>query len=233
VAVAAYYYSQPASSPLVVPSLSDQKYFEDSIGFTLFAMVYVPFLKMMHAGKNVKELKIELLKGVKGNVLEIGAGPGANFEFLPKNTISSFTALEPNKKFHEALIAGAKNNSINIKVVEHTAEYIEMNEKFDCVISTLVLCSVNDVPKVLEIVKKVLKPGGTFHFMEHIGSQPGSLGRFTQRLLRDFWYTSMGGCFLDRDTDDAIAAAGFSSVQFIPTDDVVFKLPLIAGVAKL
>ena len=83
----------------------------------------------------------------------------------------------------------------------------------DTVISTLVLCSVPDARQVLSEVRRILRPGGRYLFIEHVAAASGTLLRLVQRLLWPVWYLIGDGCHISRNTGQAIQAAGFASVR--------------------
>jgi SAM-dependent methyltransferase len=101
------------------------------------------------------------------------------------------------------------------------------------VVSSLVPCSVRDLPGALGEIRRVLKPHGRFVFLEHVGAPEGTVRRRIQRAVRGPWAFFGDGCIPDRDTGRAIEAAGFGSVRY---DTFFAPLPLvhhhIAGVAE-
>lgn len=169
-----------------------------------------------------------------GRILEVGAGTGANFSFLPPR--STILALEPNPAMHQALQRRAGEYGMHLELLTNPAERLPLDDdSVDTVISTLVLCTVVDPDAVLEEVKRVLRPGGTFRFVEHVAAHPASPRRWLQRALVRPWAWLFEGCRLDRYTADAIDAAGFADVElhrgrfrhsvFVPVNRV------IAGIA--
>ena len=83
----------------------------------------------------------------------------------------------------------------------------------DAVLSTLVLCSVDDVAQTLAEVHRVLRPGGRFYFLEHVAARAGSTRRRAQRLLKPAWCRLADGCRPDQDTSALIQQADFAEVQ--------------------
>ena len=84
----------------------------------------------------------------------------------------------------------------------------------DCVLSTLVLCSVQNQIDVLKEIKRVLKPGGYFYFMEHVYAKDGSYMSFFQRLLNPLNGAILDGCNVIRTTLPNILDAGFQEVVY-------------------
>lgn len=147
-----------------------------------------------------------------GNVVEIGAGVGANFDFVPPST--HLVAIEPNRAMHSGLIERAAERGIELKLLATFAEQIPLPDaSVDDVVCSLVLCTVSDQAAVLGEVKRILRPGGRFRFVEHVAARPWSPRRWLQLTLRRPWGWIYEGCDLCRNTDDSISRAGFASVD--------------------
>jgi ubiquinone/menaquinone biosynthesis C-methylase UbiE len=153
-----------------------------------------------------------LLAPVAGAVLELGAGTGANLAHYPLGPAGSVRRLvlaEPDHhmrgRLRPALPAGAP-----IELVSWPAEAIAAPAaSFDCVVATLVMCSVNDLDRALQQIHRVLRPGGSYHFLEHVAAEehPGRLR--WQRRIEPVWKHLMGNCHLTRRTEQAIRSHGF------------------------
>ena len=157
------------------------------------------------------EWRSELVKHVHGNVLEIGAGTGANILFYPKNGIE-LTLSEPDKHMRTQLEEKVKNEGLDhVTISSHT---IEENHRpdatFDCVVSTLVCCSVPNLASAFSEIKRILKPDGYFIFLEHVGAKKGTRRRQWQNRLTPLWCKISGNCHLNRETEIALKNAGFT-----------------------
>ena len=149
-----------------------------------------------------------LLEKAHGDVLEIGAGTGANLVHYPP-AVRRLVLAEPDASMRSRLKRKVGERP-NVTVVDATAEAIPLPDRaFDVVVSTLVLCSVESPGRSLAEVWRVLRPGGTLLFLEHVAAErPGRLR--WQRVLEPGWRFMAGNCHLTRRTEDAIAEMGFA-----------------------
>lgn len=177
--------------------------------------------------------KKELFSTLPDEVLEIGAGTGANFRYFRK--LSSVTAMEPNPHMLPALREQAAAHELSLHVLTCSAERIPLpDDSVDAVVSTLVLCTVADAAGVLAEIKRVLRPKGRLLFLEHVAATEGSWRRWLQDCLHGPWRYLFEGCHTNRETERLIKAAGFSAVQ---VDRYILRGPFvpvstqIAGIA--
>ncbi len=161
-----------------------------------------------HESGVIKKMRKENLAGLTGRVLEVGAGTGTNFAFYP-DTVTEVVALEPETRLAPHAKQAAASASVPVTVVESTIETMPPGEPFDAVVCSLVLCSVANPEDVLRHLNSVLKPGGELRYFEHI-AQPGWRGRLQRVADATFWPRMAGNCHTHRDTERAIAGAGFS-----------------------
>jgi len=156
--------------------------------------------------------KQNAFKGLRaGTVVEIGAGIGANFRYIPEG--SRLIAVEPNAAMHTRLQRNAAARKVDLELLASPGEDIPLaDDSVDDVIATLVLCTVTDPEKVLTEIRRILRPGGTFRFVEHIAARPTSPRRWIQWLVARPWAWLFEGCDTQRDTVSAVADAGFSTV---------------------
>lgn len=158
------------------------------------------------------ERKARLLGGLRGTVVDVGAGAGVNLRYLDRTV--RYVAVEPNVHFHGRIRRAARKAGVAAEVVAGVAERLPVDDaSADAVLSTLVLCSVSDQQAALAEVRRVLRPGGTFVFVEHVAAPPWTVLRGLQRLLRIPWGLLADGCRPDRETGHAIEAAGFAEVR--------------------
>jgi SAM-dependent methyltransferase len=186
-----------------------------------------------HFERRLGDVRHELLSGLDGEIAEIGAGNGPTFRHLRPGTVVH--AIEPNPYFHRRLVAEAQRRGIELVLHPVGAEQIDLPDgSVDAVISSLVLCTVADPAAVLASVRRILRPGGRFVFLEHVGARPGTAVRRVQEAVARPWGWVFEGCHTDRDTAQAIRAAGFASVDVrdIRMDTVVVPIRTqIAGTA--
>ena len=184
--------------------------------------------------RSVEARKRSLLGGLRGTVVEIGPGAGANLRFYAPDV--RWIGIEPNPWAHPYLTREAARVGLRgAEVREGTAEALPLGDAtVDAVVSTLVLCTVPDVPAALAEARRVLRPGGRLVFVEHVAAPDGTRTRTAQRLVRPVWPLLADGCHPDRDTERAIRAAGFAHVaieRFRAPVPVI--APHIAGVATV
>jgi ubiquinone/menaquinone biosynthesis C-methylase UbiE len=155
-----------------------------------------------------------LLRQVSGEVLEVGAGTGASIKFYSDN-VTRLVLTEPDKHMRRLLKEKVNNhNPANVAVSSGAAEQIEAaDESFDYVVASLVCCSVKDLSVCLGEIRRVLRPGGSLVFLEHVAAADGSRIRRWQNRFSPIWKTFMGNCHLNRETEQAIVAEGFEIIQ--------------------
>jgi SAM-dependent methyltransferase len=183
---------------------------------------------------NLRRHKRRVFADLPRTVVELGSGVGANLRYLP--TGSTLIALEPNPHMHRRLRSAAARRGVHLDLRERGAERTGLPDHgVDTVISSLVLCTVADPAEVLAEVRRVLRPGGTFRFVEHVVARPGTPTRRLQRALRRPWGWTFEGCSCERDLTASLRAAGFARVDIEPfrlhTPFITFNTQ-IAGIAR-
>lgn len=178
------------------------------------------------------DLRAAVLADSRGDVLEIGAGTGLNLGHYPQS-VSSLTLTDPEAPMVSLLRKTAAGHPLEPRIMEAPAEALPVeDDSFDTVVSTLVLCTVPDVPSTLDEVRRVLRPGGQLLIVEHVRGDE-SLARWQNRFHGP-WKAVGYGCHCNRDTSAALADAGFDTANLrsehwktVPA----IVAPLIAGPA--
>ena len=179
-------------------------------GHKWFAAIYDKMLASQEK-KFLGAIRQDMLKDVKGDVLEIGAGTGANFQYYPAGT--HVVATEPDPYMLERARKRAADASADIELRQVPAEELPYpGASFDFVIDTLVLCSVSDPRKVLSEIYRVLRPGGEYRLYEHVRYQ-NPVGGILQDAMSPVWQWIGAGCHPNRDTERLVREAGFEVVS--------------------
>jgi len=169
-----------------------------------------------------------------GQVLEIGAGTGANFAFYKPDT--RLTVLEKNEFMFPRLINAATKSGIYTNPVKGSSFHIPFaDDSFDSIVTTLVLCMVDDLENTLLEIKRVLKSGGIFYFYEHVISSKGIRSKF-ENYINPLWRYFTNGCNLNRDLSMSISSCGFTKIHLENHQLSVglpIKIPNIVGYAVL
>jgi SAM-dependent methyltransferase len=160
-----------------------------------------------------REHKADSFAGIRrGDVVELGPGVGANFSYVPPG--SRLLAVEPNGAMHAELAGRAAARGIHLELIDAPAEALPLpDSSVDEVICSLVLCTVEDPSAAIAEVLRVLRPGGTFRFVEHVASHAASPRRWIQAAIAKPWSWIFEGCRLCRDTAHLIEQAGFSRTE--------------------
>jgi ubiquinone/menaquinone biosynthesis C-methylase UbiE len=180
----------------------------------------------------LREVRRRLLADATGRVLEIGGGTGANL-LLYGPAVESLTVTEPEQPMLRRLDRKVREQAPLTKVLRARAEELPFaDDSFDTVVSTLVLCGVDDQAQSLRELRRVLRPGGRFMFIEHVRSDEPKVARMQDRMNRVNRFVVRCDC--NRATLDTIEAEGFEVTKLERTElpeAPPFARPLIVGVA--
>jgi SAM-dependent methyltransferase len=184
--------------------------FRSFVGMGVYSEWVLPRIVNVALGTKVMAgERRKALAGVKGNVLELGFGTGHNLPFYPEG-VERVTAIDPSTasaRLARSRIAAAP---FPVEYVALTGERIDArDESFDAAVSTYTLCTVADPVAALEQIRRVLKPGGGFHFLEHGLADDPEVQRWQARL-NVFSGLVFGGCNLNRDIERLVRQAGFT-----------------------
>ena len=202
-----------------------------SLGKTIFAMTYD---RMSRGGEDagMREIRHGLLAVASGDVLEIGGGTGLNLPHY-NGSVESLVVTEPEPAMLRRLQHKVRDQAPLAKVLRAPAEDLPFeSDSFDTVVSTLVLCGVDDQARALREARRVLRPGGRLLFIEHVRSDDPQLARFQDRMN---WLNRLVvHCDCNRPTLSSIEAEGFTISRLDRTTlpkAPKFVRPLIVGTA--
>lgn len=196
-----------------------------------FAFTYDRFSKGSEEA-GLAEMRRNSIAGARGDVLEIGGGTGANLGYYGAG-VESLTVTEPERPMLKRLEQKAREQSSQATVLRAPAEDLPFDDaSFDTVVSTLVLCGVDDQPRSVRELRRVLRPGGRLIFIEHVRSDDPHVAKMQDRMnpLNRFFVC----CDCNRRTLETIRSAGFEVTELEQTElpkAPPFVRPLIVGAA--
>ena len=157
------------------------------------------------------QLRKNVLAEAKGEILEIGFGTGLNLGHYPEQ-VRALAAVDPGATMTRIAQARIEKSLIDVDLRNQSAEWLPFDaERFDCALCTWTLCSIPDVRAAVGEVRRVLKPGGRFVFVEHGLSDEPSVQRW-QRRLNPIQRRIGAGCRLDLDVEAAVRSQPFREV---------------------
>ena len=180
------------------------------IGEALTARVYDTVMRAADRA-GLRRARVRIVAGARGDVLEIGVGTGLNLSAYPVD--AAVHAIDPSG--HALALARRRAAKLGRPVVLTSADAAALpyaDDSFDAIVGTFVLCSVGDVASTLKEGRRVLRPGGTMRFLEHVRSDHEGIARLQTRLT-PAWSRASGGCRLDHDLRSAVEAAGLAIIE--------------------
>ena len=195
------------------------------------AAVYDPLTRSLERAI-LAERRARLLDGLDGQVLDVGAGTGANLPYLRQ--ASRVVAAEPDAAMRRRLAARLAQAAVPVELSSDPAERLRYPDaSFDAVVFTLVLCSVASPDRALAEARRILRPSGRLIILEHVRGT-GTLARWQDRVT-PLWSLLNGGCHPGRDTAAAIERAGFifeRAEYSDPYPRLVPARPILEAVAR-
>jgi ubiquinone/menaquinone biosynthesis C-methylase UbiE len=180
--------------------------------------------------KNAKPLRRRVCAGLEGRVVELGFGSGHNAPFYPE-AVERVAAIEPADLGWRLAEKRVRATRVPVERAGLDGQSLPFgDDSFDTALSTWTLCTIPDVAAALSEVRRVLKPGGALHFVEH-GLAPDERVRVWQHRLEPLQKRMFGGCHLTRPIVDLLTAAGFTITEL----DVFYEdsTPKIFGADSL
>jgi ubiquinone/menaquinone biosynthesis C-methylase UbiE len=197
------------------------------------AVVYDPFVWLGEMA-GMRRRRRTLVSAARGRVVEIGAGTGLNIAHYP-DEIAELMLCEPEPAMRGRLARRLQRHARAGRIIDAPAERLPLaDESVDTVVSTLVLCTVNDPERALREIARVLRQGGQLLFIEHVRASSRFLAAW-QGYLFEPWRRFAGGCCCNRPTGELMRACGFD----VAADDAVWRgmppivRPLMVGRATL
>jgi ubiquinone/menaquinone biosynthesis C-methylase UbiE len=197
----------------------------------LFALVYDVIAR---SGQGWEEAyRRELCRDARGLVLELGVGTGLNL--LHYGAVDRVVGVEPEPIMLRRAVRRATAAPVPISLLRARAERLPFpGASFDTVVCSLMLCSVEGLEAAVTECRRVLRPGGTVRFYEHVRSEIERVGRLQDAIERPWGFVA-GGCHPNRDTTRVLADLGFELDvrRFDPPVRGGGLLPHVIGAATL
>ncbi|MFQ5738367.1 MAG: class I SAM-dependent methyltransferase [Acidobacteriota bacterium] len=175
-------------------------------------IIFPRFLNWCMSNRILRPHRRSLLSLARGEVLEVGFGPGLNLPYYPKE-IDGLIAVDRNPGMSALAEARVSQSPFRVERRVLNGEKLPMrDESFDTIVTTWTLCSINRVEEALREMHRVLRPGGRFLFIEH-GFSPDERVRVWQDRLTPFHKIVADGCHLNRKINQLVQSQGFEIVE--------------------
>jgi len=173
----------------------------------ILALVYDPFLWLSELA-GMRRRRRTLLRGAVGHVVEIGAGTGLNVAHYPDG-LAGLVLVEPEPAMRRRLARRVRRHARVAQIVDASAERLPLPDaSMDTVVSTLVLCTVDEPERALREIARVLRPGGQLLFIEHVRASSRLLAACQDHLFEP-WRRFAGNCRCNRPTVELMRSCGF------------------------
>ena len=171
------------------------------------------FLNCACGSKPVSYQRKKVVPLAEGKVLEVGIGSGLNLPFYDKAKIDEIWGLDPSEQLSEMAKQVADEESMDVKFISSGAEDIPLPDNyFDCVLVTYTMCTIPEVQRANQEIRRVLKEDGKMIFCEH-GEAPDQNIRKWQNRINPFWGKLAGGCNINRKIPSLIQDSGFDIIE--------------------
>jgi ubiquinone/menaquinone biosynthesis C-methylase UbiE len=176
----------------------------------VYARTIFPWLlELSVGGERFARERAKALRSAYGEVLEVGFGTGLNLPHYPRG-VTRLVALDPEQMLPAKVSKRISAVSFPVERVRQTGERLPFAaNRFDCVVTTLTLCTVADPVRVLREIRRVLRPGGTYLFLEHGRGTKPRVARLQDWLNLPWKYSGVArGCNINRPIDSLIVQSG-------------------------
>ena len=185
------------------------------------------FLNCACGSKPILRQRQKVVPLAEGKVLEIGIGSGLNLPFYEKSKIDEIWGLDPSEELSAMARIVADQESIEVNFISSGAEEIPLpDDHFDSVLVTYTMCTIPEVLRANQEIRRVLRAGGKMIFCEH-GEAPDENIRKWQKRINPFWGKIAGGCNINRKIPSLIQDSGFDIVEM--EEMYLPNTPKIAG----
>lgn len=175
--------------------------------------VYPRIVSALGNPKPIDEIRRRIVPMAKGNVLEIGVGPGVNFPYYDPTKVSKVLALEPNPGMLQRAAEQRHRTGIDVEFLDLPGERIPLEESsVDTVVSTFTMCTIAGIAEAVQGILRVMKPGGQFIFFEHGLALDPEVRRW-QKRIEPFFKLVFDGCHLTRHIPSLLTGGGFMIEQ--------------------
>lgn len=175
--------------------------------------VYPHLVSRLGNPKPIAEIRKRIVPLARGDVLEIGVGPGVNFAHYDPAKVNKVYALEPNPGMMGRADEQRKKTNLDVEFIGLPGERIPLPDRsVDTIVSTFTLCTIPGVADAIAGLRRVLKPGGKFIFFEH-GLAPDAPVQVWQRRTERLYHFAFEGCHVTRDIPSLLDGGGFSIEQ--------------------
>lgn len=197
--------------------------------------IFPHLLNQIMQTPSMMDARAELLRKVKGQVLEIGFGTGLN---LPFYQVEQLIALEPNADLYQLAQKNVLDAPFNVQHIQASAEKLPFaDHSIDQIVSTWTLCSIANLQQALAEIYRVLKPEGTFHLVEHVQYHDHPTLKKLQNILTPMQKVIADGCHLNRNIELDLSNANFKFIEkyYFDADELpkVGRRMLMARVQKV
>jgi len=159
--------------------------------------------------KATRAVRARVCEGLRGEVVELGFGTGLNARYYPAE-VTKILAVEPSKVCMQLAQPRITRTPATVELAGLDGEHLDLpSEHFDAVLSTWTLCTIPNLALALEEIRRVLRPDGSFHFVEHGHAPDANIARWQHRL-EPLNRCLAGGCHLTRRIAESIEEAGFT-----------------------
>lgn len=167
-------------------------------------------VKLACASPQIMQLRSQIVPLASGDVFELGCGGGINQQFYDRSAITRYAGIDPGGKLLEYCRAEAAKNGWRADIQDGAGENIPfIDASFDTVVCTYTMCSVQDQARVVQEMRRILRPGGKLLFLEHGRSPDASVAKWQDRI-EPIWKPVAGGCHLTRPIISAVRNGGFA-----------------------